>query len=55
MKAYELKHDVTVVNLRDLVMYEWDFEHSDMTLLKLMEIDDLKLTDLRIVIHIGCR
>ena len=55
MKAYELKHDVMIVNLRDGVIYEWDFEYSSMTLLELMEIDNLKLTDLHIVVHIGCR
>jgi hypothetical protein len=55
MKAYELKHDVTVVNLRDGIIYEWDFGRNTMTLLELMEIDNLQLTNLHIVVHIGCR
>lgn len=55
MKAYEPQYEVMIVNLRDGIIYEWDLGHSSMTLLKLMKIDNLKLNDLRMVIHIGCR
>ena len=55
MKQYELTYDVTIYNLRDLEMYEWNLAESTMTLLKLMDLNNLQLTDLRIVVHIGCR
>ncbi len=44
-----------IINVRDGLIYEWDLGYSTMTLQELMEIDNLKLTDLHIVVHIGCR